>query len=324
MKERIESFLHFLWKEIRRRDSMNYLAIDVGGTFIKYAVINDQGDILFKDKVPTKTDTLEKFLNSLVEIYEAVKEKENIVGIALSMPGRIDGDTGFMYTGGNIRCITNINIAELLEARCNTVVTVENDAKAAVLAELWNGSLENCKNAIVMVCGTGIGGAVIQDGKVVRGKHFMAGEFSYAMVDGKSDYHLDNTFAANAGINALLRYVSEETGISADELNGEKIFEIANAGEEKAIKGLNRFVHQLAVQINNYHYILDPEIIAIGGGISVQPLFIEMVREELKKINEAYPWDLPVPEVTTCKYFNDANLIGAVYAHLKKREDKNL
>lgn len=301
---------------------MNYLAIDVGGTFIKYAVINEQGDILLKDKEPTKIDTLEIFIDSLVGIYELMKEKNEIDGIALSMPGRIDGDTGFMYTGGNIRCITNINIVELLEERCNTVVTVENDAKAAALAELWNGSLKNCKNAIVMVCGTGIGGAVIQDGKIIRGKHFMAGEFSYAMVDGKADYHLDNTFAANAGINALLRYVSEETGISADELNGEKIFDRANAGEEKALKGLNRFVHQLAVQINNYHYILDPEKIAIGGGISVQPLFIEMIREELKKINDAYPWDLPIPEVTTCMYFNDANLIGAVYAHLKKRENQ--
>lgn len=299
---------------------MNYLAIDVGGTFIKYAVINEQGDILLKGKEPTKFDTLEIFIDSLVEIYELIKDKNNIAGIALSMPGRIDGDTGFMYTGGNIRCITNINIVELLEARCDTRVTVENDAKAAALAELWNGSLENCKNAIVMVCGTGIGGAVIQDGKVIRGTHFMAGEFSYAMVEGKADYHLDNTFAANAGINALLRYVSEETGISAEELNGEKIFEMANAGDEKVLKGLNRFVHQLAVQINNYHYILDPEKIAIGGGISVQPLFIEMIREELKKINDAYPWELPIPEVTTCKYFNDANLIGAVYAHLTKNE----
>lgn len=300
---------------------MKYLAIDVGGTFTKYAVLNEKGDIGSKDKKPTKTETLEIFLNSLVAIYESLKEKEEIAGIALSMPGIIDGDTGHMYTGGNIRCITNINIVELLKERCEIPVTVENDAKSAALAELWNGSLKNCKNAIVMVCGTGIGGAIIHNGNILRGKHFMAGEFSYTMTEGKADYHLDNTFAANAGINALICYVSEETGISSELLNGEKIFEMANSGEEKALLGLKRFIHQIAVQVNNYQYILDPEKIAIGGGISVQPLFIEMMQEELKKINEAYPWDLPVPEVTTCKYFNDANLIGAVYAHLKKREN---
>lgn len=299
---------------------MNYLAIDVGGTFIKYAVINEQGDILLKDKESTKTDSLEIFINSLVGIYEAIKEKKNIAGIALSMPGIIDGDTGHMYTGGNIRCITNINIVEILEVRCKIPITVENDAKAAALAEIWKGSLENCKNAVVIVCGTGIGGAVIQNGKILRGKHFMAGEFSYSMTEGKADYHLENTFAANAGINALIRYVSEETGITTESLNGEKIFVMTNAGEKKALAGLKRFIHQLAVQINNYQYILDPEKIAIGGGISVQPLFIQLIREELKKINDVYPWDLPLPEVTTCKYFNDANLIGAVYAHLKKRE----
>lgn len=300
---------------------MNYLAIDVGGTYIKYAIINEHGEILFKDKEVTKSETLDIFLNGLVNIYETIIEKNEIAGIALSMPGLIDGETGHMYTGGNIRCITNINIVECLSERCKINVTVENDAKAAALAELWKGSLEHCNNAVVLVCGTGIGGAVILNGKILRGKHFMAGEFSYTMVNAKEDYHLDNTFAANAGINALIKYVSEETGISAETLNGEMIFEMANQGNQKAIKGLRRLIHQLAVQVNNYQYILDPEKIAIGGGISVQPLFIEMLREELIKIQEAYPWDLPIPEVTTCKFFNDANLIGAVYAHLNRTRE---
>lgn len=299
---------------------MYYLAIDVGGTYVKYALITKEGHIHLKDKKPTVMDTLDIFLDSLVSIYESVKETELIEGIALSMPGLIDGDTGFMYTGGNILCIKNINIVELMEQRCKVTVTVENDAKAAALAELWSGSLKECKNAVVMVCGTGIGGAIIQNRKILRGTHFMAGEFSYTMTEGKKEYQLENTFAANAGIKALIQYVSEETGSSPETLNGELIFKMANEGEVKVLLGLKRYIQQITVQINNYQYILDPEVIAIGGGISVQPLFIQLIREELKKINEVYPWSLPIPQVTVCKYFNDANLIGAVYAHLNKKQ----
>lgn len=297
------------------------LAIDVGGTFTKYALITEECHILMKDKKPTVNDTLDIFLDSLVSIYELLKKEHPIDGIALSMPGLIDGDTGFMYTGGNIRCINNINMEELMEKRCHVPVSVENDAKAAAFAELWTGSLKECKNAVVMVCGTGIGGAVIQERKILRGTHFMAGEFSYTMTEGAAEYDLENTFAANAGIKALLQYVSEETGVSEEKLDGEKVFEMANNGDTRTLTGLKRYIHQLAVQINNYQFILDPEKIAIGGGISIQPLFIEMIREELNKINEAYPWNLPIPEITVCKYFNDANLIGAVYAHLKSKRE---
>ena len=81
-------------------------------------------------------------------------------------------------------------------------------------------------------------------------------------------------------------------------------------------------MRRLAIQINNYQFILDPEKIVIGGGISVQPLFIQMIKEELKKINNVYPWDLPIADIGVCKFFNDANLIGAVYVHIKSKELK--
>lgn len=293
---------------------MKYLAIDVGGTFTKYAVITQDCRILEKDKIPTVTKLLEDFITSLVKIYEAYRGC--VDGIALSMAGIIDSEKGFMYTGGNLTCIKNLNIVEILEERCGVRVTVENDAKCAALAEVWKGVLMGCRDAVVMVCGTGIGGAVIHDGKVLKGTHNMTGEFSYVMTDAEPEYSLDHTLAGNTGIRNLIQDVSESTGIPADELDGEKIFSMAEAGEEKALAGIRRYARRLAVQINNYQFILDPERIAIGGGISAQPLFLEMIREELKKINEVYPWDLPIADVAACRFFNDANLIGAVYMHI--------
>lgn len=205
---------------------MNYLAIDIGGTFIKYAVITENCSILEKDKTPTKQDSLEIFIQSLTEICDRIKGQYEIEGIALSMPGIIDSKRGFMYTGGSLFCISNVNIVEILEKKTGIPVTVENDAKCAALAEIWQGSLKDCQNAIVVVCGTAVGGAVIVNREVVSGKNFMAGEFSYVITDSKDDYKMSNSLAETAGVQALLKSVSEETGIPVEELNGEKAFSV--------------------------------------------------------------------------------------------------
>ena len=118
------------------------------------------------------------------------------------------------------------------------------------------------------------------------------------------------------------RNVSVETGIPVEELNGEKAFSLANQGNEKALAGIRNHAKKLAIHIHNCQYMFDPEKIAVGGGISEQPLLLQLIREELAKINGMYPWTLPVPEVTSCRFYNDANLIGAVYVHMKAKEKK--
>lgn len=299
---------------------MNYLAIDVGGTFTKYAIVTDTCEIVMKDKQPTQQETLEGFIDSLVGICNSLREEYDIHGIGLSMPGMIDSQTGFMYTGGNIRCVVNLNIVEIMENRCGLPVSVENDAKCAALAELWNGSIKDCQDAIVLVCGTSVGGAVIKNRKVLRGRHFVAGEFSYCLTESTPDYAMHNCLGETAGVAALMSYVSEETGIPAAELDGIRVFSMANQGDPAAIAGLRRYVKNVAIQIHNLQYIYDPERFAVGGGISVQPLLLQMLKEELQRINAMFPWTLPIPEVVVCQYFNDANLIGAIYVHMKSRE----
>lgn len=299
---------------------MNYLAIDVGGTFIKYAIITDDCRILKKDKLPTGEDSLDHLIGTMIAIYDQFKKDIKIDGIALSMPGIIDSKKGFMYTGGSLSCINNVNIVEILEDRIGLRVTVENDAKSAAVAELWNGALKDCENAVVIVCGTAIGGAVIQNREVVRGKHFMAGEFSYIMTTVDDEYYMKNLLAETAGANSLLQSVSDETGIPLQNLNGELVFSLANQGDENARLGIRKHAKRLAVQIHNYQYIFDPEKIVIGGGISEQPLLLQLIKEEVSKINAIFPWTLPIPEIEACYYHNDANLIGAVYVHIQARK----
>lgn len=298
---------------------MKYLVIDVGGTFTKYAVMDEECNFYAKNKIATRQENLQVFVEMLVQIYEGYRGE--VAGIALSSAGIIDSETGFMYNAGSLFCVKDVNIVEVLERHCGVPVSVENDAKCAALAEVWRGALSDCRNAVAVICGTAVGGAVIVDRKVLRGKHFMAGEFSYVLTDVTDAMNPEKTLAKSGGMPTLISMVAERKGMK-EEMNGEKIFSMANTGDEEVLACVREFAHRLAVQITNYQYILDPERIAIGGGVSAQPLFLQMIKEELKKLNTVYPYDVPIPEVVTCKFFNDSNLIGALYVFLKAQEEK--
>ena len=298
-------------------ESSSYSGVEIYDDPVTMYARND-GVILFKD-----IDETAGKIESLSKLKKDTKVK--VLGKGLFQYEQIyiveyNSKRGFMYTGGSLEYINNLNIVEVLRNRTGIPVTVENDAKCAAVAEVWKGALKDCENAVVIVCGTAIGGAVIRNREVISGKHFMAGEFSYIMTDSKEEYKRSNCLADTAGAAALLARVSEETGIPVEELTGEKAFSMANQGNERAIKGIRRHAKKLAVQVHNYQYMFDPERIAIGGGISEQPLLLQLVKEELAKINAIFPWTLPMPDVTTCQFYNDANLIGAVYIHIKAQE----
>lgn len=300
-----------------------YLVLDLGGSFIKYALLDENAVILEKDKLPTPGDekhTLEDFLQVMDEIVEQYKER--ISGIAVSMPGMLDSTTGYCRTGGKLVYFQDTPARQLMEARYDVPVSVENDGKCAALAELWKGSLKGHKNAAVIVLGTGVGGGIVIDGKLYRGSHFTAGEYSYVVTDNQNPEKISSCWGLQNGCEALAKLVAEQTGEDYRILDGICIFERANKGEEKVLAGLKRFTNLLALQIYNLNIILDLEVIAIGGGISQQPLLIEYIRTSMKEYVEINPIReivsyVPVPVITNCTYYNDANLIGALY-HYKQ------
>ena len=138
-----------------------YLVFDVGGTFVKYAWMSVDGDIQEKGKYPTPTkeeESVPEFVESLGQIYDKYKD-QGVEGIALSLPGLIDAENGIIRNGGGIKYLKDAHLAELLGARCDGVkISMENDGKCAALAEVWMGNAKGCKNAAVVILGTGIGG----------------------------------------------------------------------------------------------------------------------------------------------------------------------
>lgn len=295
---------------------MRYLVIDIGGTFTKYALMDEEADILYKDKRPTAKDSQEHFVDMLVHIYEEIGEP--VGGIAISSAGVIEPEEGIMHNAGTILCVHELPIARLLKERWGVPVTVENDARAAALAELWKGSLGECQNAMVMICGTAVGGAVICSRQLIRGSHRMAGEFSYLLTDAYDTADSAKTFAGSCGVPALLRMAEERKGMSQGRLDGEQVFALAEAGDGDMLGCIREYARRLAVQILNMHFVFDPERIAVGGGISRQPLLLTCIREALKELTRVYPHEVPLPEVVSCAFYNDANLIGALYAYLQK------
>ena len=297
---------------------MNFLAIDVGGTEIKYAIISDQMELSNKGYVPTPQDTIEHFLDALESIYEPVKDK--VLGIAMSLPGFIDTKLGKNNGGGALTYNIGVCIADKVKERLGCTVHLENDAKAAAMAELWKGSLQGVGNAAVFIIGTGVGGGIIVDGKLIRGHTFTAGEFSFI----NSDIHDEspNSMLCNyCGTPSLIQYYKEFSQ-SHENMDGRELFRRYYDGDVNADKALDKFTRYIALKIFDLGVILNPEKVAIGGGISAQDILIEKIIEQLKAlpINETMfngaDNNPMIPEIVRCKFGNDANLIGAVYSYM--------
>ena len=294
-----------------------YLVIDVGGTFIKYAQMDEQCQILEKGKRPTPQDSFEEFVQALCQIYQSYQGK--VAGIAISSAGVIDSAAGYMENAGSLLYIKQVNLKHILEEKCGVPVTLENDARCAGLAEVWKGALSDCRNAAVFIIGTAVGGAVIIDRKIFPGRHLMAGEFSYLLTNAQDAGNPSRTFAKIGGMPGLLSEAELRLGKQEDGIDGERLFFLADEGNQTAIGCIRGYARQLAVQLLNLQFVLDPERIAIGGGVSAQNRLISMIREELEKLSGVYPHAVPLPEIVACRFFNDSNLIGALYTHLQQQ-----
>lgn len=297
-------------------DRKKCLCIDVGGTAIKYGIIDADLNLTDKGEVPTPHEGMDEYLDALEQIYRQAEDKAR--GIAMSVPGVIDSENGICISGGNLKFVENYNLAEALEKRLKVPVSIMNDAKSAAMAEVRWGALSDCRDGIVIVLGTGIGGALIKDGKVHFGKNFAAGEFSFITLSEHMD-SMGDTWAGRAGNLRLRTLVANAKGIEdPEEINGYDVFRWAQEGDPLVLMALEQFTRGIAQMIINLQAIYDPDRFVIGGGISRQPLLLQYIQKNLDYFYTQFKWPGEKADVTTCKFFNDANLIGA-YSYFLSR-----
>lgn len=289
-----------------------YLVIDIGGTNIKYGIIENE-ILIKKDEVPTPHTDIEEFFNQLVKIKESLDV--TVDGVAISAPGLIDSNSGFMYTAGSLGYIANYPMGEKLSELFDLPVTIENDGKCAALAEVWLGSLKGVKHGLVLLIGTGIGGGVVINGQLHRGANFAAGELSSLLT---SLTHDTMFWAMINGVNSLLVPYATSKGLEPKQVNGRDFFKDIEAKDETAWSILREFCASFAKGIFSVQTVIDAEVVAIGGGISAQDVVIETINSELDRFLSEIP-KVPIqkPKVVRCSFANDSNLFGALYHHLE-------
>ncbi len=286
---------------------------DVGGTYIKYALVENgaMGDF---GKVPTPQDTQENFLLAIEGVLDLMGGASALDGMALSMPGVIDVDRRYMFAGGSLAYNNRTDIASW-EGRFDLPVEVENDARSGALAELRLGSLQGVQTGLVVTFGTGTGGGVIVNGQVHRGAHRIAGEISIVRADDPA-LGSHSMLGYIGGVNNIAHAIGEACGRDIE--RGEEAFELIVAGDERAVAVFNERCDKIAGTFFNFQMLLDPERIAIGGGVSANPLFIKGIQGAVDRLYDNFPIAVPHADIVPCRFRNAANLIGA-YQHFASR-----
>ena len=299
---------------------MYYICIDIGGTSIKYGVLSEKGEIFIDGTVSTKVTEKENFILSDVKklVRNILDEYRNyeIKGICVSTAGVVNPEKGeIAYAGPTIPKYTGTKIKEELEKEFSISCEVENDVNCAGLGEYWKGAGKGSKSMVCLTIGTGVGGSVILDGKLLNGIGYTAGEIGYMDVNGS---YIQNIASSRYLVEKVQKEKVEKEGIT-DAITGVDIFELAKKGDEICIAGINEIISNLAVGVRNIIYLLNPEVIVIGGGITAQKEYLE---EKIRKeVNDGMISDMfRKTRIELAQQGNQAGLLGALYNFLNKNK----
>ena len=302
-----------------------YLVLDIGGTFIKYAIMDDEAQFVEQGKVPAVTNSEEGTLGALAAVRDAVSGFD-YEGVAISMPGRIDTAAGIAHTGGAFQWVQDYPAAEKYGAVFGKPCTIANDGKCAASAENWIGALADVNSGAVLVLGTGIGGGIVINNEVWMGATGGAGELSAFITDhegvknGLGWGNIGIMWAAHISAGSITGKYGAIKGI--EKADGIMLFDAYEAGDPVAADVLKTFGEEAAAGICSLQSVLDLERYAIGGGISARPETTQIIKDAVDALFDPYVDFLPYgkPEIVTCKFGNEANLIGALAFHLQQHK----
>ncbi|TLG77090.1 ROK family protein [Culicoidibacter larvae] len=292
----------------------NYIVFDIGGTSIKYALMNDKAEFLMKDSFVTRREDAQLVLKDVADTVNKYKDEYQLKGIAMSIPGSINVETGYVGFMSAIKGLTNINVKEYMLEHTGLEAEMDNDANCATMAEQWQGGGRGIADFCCFTIGTGIGGGMVINHRIHRGHKYMAGEFGVMLTQGIGREPFGaNWWSALGATSMLVKRASEASG---EELDGEEIFRRAQSGDAICAKEVNDFYMANAIGIFDLVYSINPEKILIGGGVSAQgDALIKGIEDKLREI---YPDVLDLVTIETCQLKNDAGMIGALFNYLQR------
>lgn len=287
---------------------MRILALDIGGTDIKYGIINESFDILEAHKTPTNAHLGgAHIIDTIIDIS---KNYTNIDKIAISTAGQVDSHSGvIVYATETIPNYTGTRLKEAVEKETGILTIVENDVNSAAYGEAHFGAGKGYDSFICLTYGTGIGGAIFLNGDVFKGSGFSAGEMGHIITHaGGKDCTCggNGCYEQYASTSALLRAVNE---ISPTPLNSFEIFSKMNS-DEKIKSAVDSWIDEIIIGLISIIYTFNPPLIILGGGIMNEEYIINSINERLpSRLMESFR-NVKIKRATLG---NKASMLGASY-----------
>ena len=298
--------------------------VDVGGTTVKMGLFRSDGTVVDKWEIPTRTDDNGSQIlpDIAVAVLTKIKDlginKEDVEGIGIGVPGPVNEQ-------GEVPVAVNLHwgytrVAEDLSTMTGLKVRAGNDANVAALGEMWRGGGEGFKNLIMVTLGTGVGGGIIINGRIVYGTHGAAGEIGHAHVEDEI------TDPCNCGNCGCLEQVTSATGIvrlaeeavaSSDQpsllrtstITSRLVWDAVKSGDALAKQVAERFGMYLGKALSTFAVVCDPEVIVIGGGVSkAGPILLDYIVKYYRKYAFSACKDVDFALATLG---NDAGIYGA-------------
>ncbi len=298
---------------------MKVLGIDLGGTNVAMAVVNENGEILVRKTIETKVQ--EGFEKVVERISKAANEVINEVGgvskIGIGSPGSIDHKNGLVRFSPNFPGWINVPLSKEIEKRTGVGVTLENDANAFVMGEKWFGKGKGYTDIIGITLGTGVGGGVITGGMLLRGHKGIGAELGHVVVDpngypcGCGNHGCLETIASATGISRLAREWKERYPDSIiTEFTAKAVMDAARHGDPLGVKVLEIVSQALGIALGSLIHIFNPQLIVIGGGVSrAGDVLLSAVKKRTRENVMRSFWD--TYEIVLSDLVDDAGIFGA-------------
>ena len=296
---------------------MYNLGIDIGGTFIKYALVDESYKIMDKWKIETlKFEAKDELYDY---ICNNIKNIDDVEVIGISAPGVIDEEANVKsYAAPNLRIMYGTNIVDEIQNRTNKKVAAINDAKAAGLCEFEIGNAKDSKSSAFLILGTGTGGCICNENGVIYGKDSFAGEFHKLPFINFSNGKMDN-MGDYASMTALINIYNDKVDENVKVRYGHEVCNKYFEGDNTAKETVDQWINYILVQLITITVFYNPEVICIGGGISEEEWFINRIKEKYREECIRYTeCDVITTKIDRCKYNNDANILGAIINAIKK------
>ncbi len=291
----------------------NYLAIDIGGTQIKYGLVDQTGKILEHHKMDTQAHKGGPHILATVKgLVKQYKERSAIAGVAISSAGMVDHEKGeIFYSGPQIPNYAGTRFKAEIEADFGLPCEMENDVNCAGLAEGISGAGRDSQFVLCLTIGTGIGGCLLINKEIYHGFSNAACEVGYLPLS-------EGAFQDVASTTALIKHVADLHGDEPEAWDGYRIFEEAKAGNRKCQAAIHQLVDHLGKGIATICYVANPEVVILGGGIMGQKEYLEPKLQEALKCH-LLPSLAEKTSLTFAEHENAAGMLGAFYHFVQKQ-----